>query len=151
MVNDSEMAHRRKDTSIERFGDHRYLEFPLKAVKKTKDGKIEWCMNKKYCLTDLYQYREDLPETVETLKDLQKAMEVQSSSVPKKSGKIRNPDDSENLGAGGGDGNDREWYVRNEQFLVEGAKGAVFDIIPKKAKKIKKTKKKTKNTTTSTQ
>ena len=91
MANDSEMAHRRKDTSIERFGDHRYLEFPIKAVKKTKDGKIEWSMNKKYGLKELYQYREDYPETeiVETLKDLQGAMEENqfssSSVVPKKS------------------------------------------------------------------
>ena len=30
--------------------DHRYLEFPLKSVKKTKDGKIEWSMNRKYDL-----------------------------------------------------------------------------------------------------
>ena len=150
MANDSEMAHRRKDTSIERFGDHRYLEFPIKSVKKTKDGKIEWSMNKKYGLKELYQYRKDYPETeiVETLKDLQEAMEenqISSSNVVPKKSKIENLGDG-NIGA---DNADREWYVRNEDFLVEGAKGAVFDILPKKAKKIKKTKKKTKNTNTS--
>ena len=43
-------------------------------MQKTKTTpSVDWCINRDYSLAELYKYRADLPEVLETIKDLKKA------------------------------------------------------------------------------
>ena len=118
-----ESTHQRKPEDPIFHEDLKQIEYPNEALQKTKTKPIiDWCMNKKHTYPDhIYQYRNENPDAVQALKEMDKAQKVTANS------------NTESI---------KQWYIRSDDFLKEGSTGAVFETSTKKQKKIKKVKNK---------